>query len=99
MIEHVVPAGMRAALIVMLLAAPAFADDDFAGGTVIFARGTSLMKTDPRGKAETELATLPDKVAVRALRTDAGGTVLLANLGGTWRYQQGSRDDGGQTSR
>jgi hypothetical protein len=64
----------------------AHADDDYAGGTVIFARGSSLFRTDPRGKGETEIAQLPAKVSVRALRTDANGTVLLADLGGKWSW-------------
>jgi hypothetical protein len=78
---------MKAALAILLvLAAPAFADDDFAGATIIFARGGSLYRTDPKGKNETELAKLPDKAVVRALRTDALGKVLLADLGGTWSW-------------
>jgi hypothetical protein len=60
--------------------ARAFADDDFGGGTIVFARGAQLLRIDPRGKGETELATLPANTTVRALRTDADGTVLLADL-------------------
>ncbi|MEO7733972.1 MAG: hypothetical protein ABIY55_23615 [Kofleriaceae bacterium] len=63
----------------------AHADDDVTG-TVIFARGSSLMQVDAHGKAETELAKLPAKVTVRALRSDAGGTVLLADLAGKWAW-------------
>ncbi len=68
-------------------------DNDYAGGTVIFARGGSLIRTDPRGKGETELAKLPAKVSIRALRTDATGSVLLVDLGGKWSWMplDGSR--------
>jgi hypothetical protein len=62
------------------------ADDDFAGGIVIFARGSSLLQVDARGKGETEIAQLAAKIIVRALRSDAGGTVLLADLAGTWAW-------------
>ena len=62
------------------------ADDDFAGGTVIFARGAALFQVDAKGKAETQIAQLPAKVTVRALRSDAGGTVLLADLAGKWAW-------------
>jgi len=61
------------------------ADDDLTGN-VIFARGSSLFQVDARGKSETELAQLPAKVVVRALRSDAGGTVLLADLAGRWAW-------------
>jgi hypothetical protein len=62
------------------------ADDDFDGATVIFARGSSLFQIDAKGKAETEIAQLAAKVMVRALRSDAHGTVLLADLAGTWAW-------------
>ena len=78
---------MRAAAIglaILAAASPALADDDgLAGASVIFARGGSLFRVDAHGKGETEIATLPDKTTVRALRSDAGGSVLLADLGGT----------------
>jgi hypothetical protein len=64
----------------------AWADDDFAGATVIFARGSSLFQVDAKGKAETEIAQLAAKVTVRALRSDTGGTVLLADLAGKWAW-------------
>ena len=64
----------------------AWADDDFAGATVIFARGSSLFQIDAKGKAETEIAQLAAKVTVRALRSDAGGAVLLADLAGKWAW-------------
>jgi hypothetical protein len=64
----------------------AWADDEFAGATVIFARGSSLFQIGANGKAETEIAQLAAKVTVRALRCDAGGTVLLADLAGKWAW-------------
>jgi hypothetical protein len=81
--------GSLAALIV-LVASARFAradDDDFAGGTVIFARGGALVRVDPRGKGATEIAKLPADAHVRALRTDATAKVLLADLGGgNWAW-------------
>jgi len=70
------------------LAAPAHADDDddFAGASVIFVRGSSLYRVDARGRGETEIAQLAAKVTVRALRSDAGGAVLLADLAGKWAW-------------
>ncbi len=64
----------------------ALAEDELAGASIIFARGAALYRTDARGKGETQVASLPAKVAVRALRTDAQGTVLLADLGGKWSW-------------
>jgi hypothetical protein len=72
--------------VIALAAAPALADDDFAGATIVFAREGSLYRADPRGKNESELAKLPADANVRALRTDANGTVLLADVGGTWSW-------------
>lgn len=80
---------------VLVIATPAFADEDYGGATVIFARGSSLMRVDPRGRGETEVAKLAAKVAVRALRTDARGSVLLADLGGKWSWM---KLDGSQTT-
>lgn len=80
---------MRSLVVAAILAAlttPAIADDDFAGAYVIFARGEALIKTDPKGKAETELAKLPTNAPVRALRTDEAGKILLANVGGKWSW-------------
>jgi hypothetical protein len=81
---------MRAALAMLLVAALApiasAAEDEFAGTTIVFVRGSSLIKSDARGRGETELATLPAKVQVRALRTDALGKILLADVGGTWSW-------------
>ena len=61
------------------------ADDDL-GGSVVFARGGALVQIDPRGKGEVELAALPAKAQVRALRADAAGSVLLIDLAGRWAY-------------
>lgn len=78
---------MRAALaLVLALAAPAAAaPDELASGTVIFARGAELVQSDARGRDEHVIAQLP-KQPVRALRTDEGGTTLLADLGGKWYW-------------
>jgi hypothetical protein len=80
----------RAALaagIVVALGSGARADDeDYGRGQVIFARGTSLLRVDARGRGETEIATLGAKVAVRALRTDSEGKVLLVDLAGKWSW-------------
>jgi len=62
------------------------ADDDFAGATVIFARGSSLYRIDPSGRGETAIAQLAARTTVRALRTDAAGRVLLADLAGKWAW-------------
>src|SRR4029079_10165502 len=53
---------------------------------IVFARGDKLLTSDAKGKGETELVTLPAKVSVRALRTDALGQIVLADVGGTWSY-------------
>jgi hypothetical protein len=61
-------------------------DDDLANRTLVFARGSTLYKADAKGKIETEIATLPSKSAVRALRVDALGKVLLIDVGGSWSW-------------
>jgi len=71
---------------IALTAGVAWADDDFAGAAVIFTRGSSLFQVDAKGKAETEIAQLAAKVTVRALRSDAEGTVLLVDLAGKWAW-------------
>src|SRR5262249_46622049 len=75
-----------AAVIVLACPSAARADDEFDGASVIFARGASLYRVDPRGKGETEVAQLPSRTTVRALRSDARGTVLLADLAGAWAW-------------
>jgi hypothetical protein len=79
---------LRAVATVVLVAALAhtvFAED-VIDGNIVFARGTALIKADARGKGETTLATLPAKSVVRALRTDANGKILLADINGTWSW-------------
>ncbi len=80
---------MRLAIAIVLattaIAPSAFGDDkELDRASVVFARGDKLIRTDGKGKGEVELATLPAKAVVRALRTDAGGHVLLADLDGKW---------------
>ena len=83
---------MRTALAMSLVAALATgasasaADDEFAGTAIVFVRGSALIKSDGKGRGETEIATLADKAQVRALRTDAVGKILLADIGGTWSW-------------
>ncbi len=60
--------------------------DDLEGRSLVFVRGTSIIKTDAKGKTETEIATLPSKAKVRALRIDALGKVLLIDVGGSWSW-------------
>jgi hypothetical protein len=75
------------ALLIALVAAPASAArDDFGDGAIVFARGASLWRTDPRGKGPAvEVMALPGAAAdVRLLRSDAAGRVLLVDLAGTW---------------
>jgi hypothetical protein len=67
------------------LALPAQADE-LDGARVIFVRGSTLFQIEASGKGETELAQLAAKVTVRALRTDAQGQVLLADLAGKWAW-------------
>lgn len=78
---------VAATLVASCLLATAHADDkELDRATVVFARGDALYKTDGRGKTETQLAPLPAGAQVRALRTDARGTVLLADLSGKWSW-------------
>ncbi|HWO27017.1 MAG TPA: hypothetical protein VNO30_50150 [Kofleriaceae bacterium] len=67
----------------LALAQPA---DELSATTIVYARGAALYKSDARGKGEVELVTLPKGAAVRALRTDAAATVLLADVGGKWSW-------------
>ena len=68
---------------VLALAAPVAADDT-PPGSVIFARGAALIRSDAMGKGETEIAEISGHV--RSLRTDAAGKVLLANLDRRWAW-------------
>jgi hypothetical protein len=78
--------GLAVAGLAAGLAGTARADDDFGGASVIFARGSSVYRVDARGRGETEIAQLAAKITVRALRSDANGTVLLADLAGKWAW-------------
>jgi hypothetical protein len=81
--------GALAMLLVAALATPAAAGertDDLVNTTIVFARGGALIKSDARGKNETELTKLPDKAVVRGLRTDATGKILLVDLNGAWSW-------------
>jgi len=60
--------------------------DELSATTIVYARGAALYRSDARGKGEAELVPLPPRATVRALRTDAGGAVLLADLGGKWSW-------------
>lgn len=72
----------------MLTAHDAAASDPWQSDYIVFGRGTSLWRTDPRGKANAQLvANLPEgRVAtdVSALKTDAAGRVLLAEISSKW---------------
>ncbi len=81
----------RSALAILFIAALATCasagnDDELATSTIVFVRGSSLIKSDGKGRNEAEIATLPEKAQVRALRTDALGKILLADVGGTWSW-------------
>ncbi|MCE9580783.1 MAG: hypothetical protein K8W52_47155 [Deltaproteobacteria bacterium] len=80
--------GWGAAIAILIAIAPAaHADDEFGGGSVVFARGTSLWRTDARGKAATELVALPGKGEdVRAIRADAAGATLMVDVAGRWYW-------------
>lgn len=78
---------LRAVVVTLVLTATVGAtraDDDLAGRAIVFQRGNALIKADARGRGETQLATLADARPVRALRVDAFGKVLLADVGGVW---------------
>ena len=78
---------MKFVVALAMLAGIAHADD-YAGGSVIFARGDSLFRVEPNGRNEVPVATLASKAAVRALRTDATGQILLADIGGAWAWMR-----------
>lgn len=78
-----------AALAILVVSAPAAADDDPATRTIIFARDGSLVKADALGKNEQVL--VPVTGTVRTLRTDAKAKVLLVEAGddpatATWSW-------------
>jgi hypothetical protein len=77
---------LRALAVLAVLNGAAHASDDLGMRTIVFARGAKLVKSDARGKAEADLATLPAAGSVRALRTDALGKVLLADIAGSWSW-------------
>jgi hypothetical protein len=86
-------AAVAASVAIAAAALPAVAragddDDAIASHEVIFARDTSLWRTDAKGKGPpVEIATLSAPASdVRALATDAAGKVLLADVGGTWQW-------------
>lgn len=72
--------------LVVARTAHAAPDEALAKTTIVFARGNALYRATATGKDETELVKLPANKPVRALRTDAGGTVLLADVGGKWSW-------------
>jgi hypothetical protein len=80
---------MRGLVLIACLVAPgaALADDtELDRASVIYARGSMLYKSDGKGNGEVELAKLPHNGAVRALRTDARGNVLLVDVDGKWSW-------------
>jgi hypothetical protein len=83
-------AAVLAAALLLPLPAAAGKDDDFTGASVVFARGASLWRTDPRGKGPaTELVRLPAGAAasaVRAIRVDAGLHTMLVDVAGRWYW-------------
>src|SRR5689334_494378 len=76
--------------VALVLAAAATAqaapDDGLGSGAVIYARGDALYRSDAKGKNETQIAQLPPKTTVRALRSDGAGRVLLVDLAGKWSW-------------
>jgi len=81
----------RAVLVLVLATASQLASADevdprLVNSSIIYARGTALYKADARGKGEVELAQLPTKASIRAMRTSSDGKVLLVDLGGKWSW-------------
>lgn len=66
------------------------ATEQWQNDYIIFGRGTSLWRTDPRGKATARVvASLPEgRTAsdVAILKTDAAGRVLLAEIASQWYW-------------
>lgn len=75
-------------LLTIAAARVASAGVDDPQGRVLFARGTSLWATDPKGKLKAvEVVTLPagrSAADVRVIRTNAAGDRLVVDVGGTW---------------
>jgi len=79
-------AAQLAAVAVLAVTGGVASADDEAAGSVIFARGAALYRVDAAGRGETEIARLAAGTAVRALRSDAEGGTLLADLAGAWAW-------------
>ena len=81
-------AGVLAAAALVVAPAAAGNDEDFAGASIVFARDSSLWRTDPRGKdTAVEVVALPGPASdVRAVRSDAAGRVLLVDVAGHWYW-------------
>src|SRR5204863_9533416 len=62
---------IAASLAAVVASAAPVDDDRLANATIVYVRGTSVLKADARGKGEVELAQLPAKTTVRAMRTDS----------------------------
>jgi len=75
------------AVLTTVSAAHAAPVDDIAPRSIVFARGTSLVKADAYGRNESVIAALPaERKSVRALRTDSLGSILLADIDGVWSW-------------
>lgn len=81
---------LTCAALTALATSSAEAGEQWQNDYIIFGRATSLWRTDPRGKTTPQpVATLPDgKTAtdVTALKTDAAGKVLLAEISAQWYW-------------
>jgi hypothetical protein len=60
-------------------------DDEFANGSVIFARGDHLIQLQLKTKEEVELAAIGPR-KVHTLATDVAARVLLVGIEGTWYW-------------
>jgi hypothetical protein len=81
-----------AAIVLLVVARGATAqagdDEDYGGGSIVYAHGTSLWQTDAEGHGpETELVTLPGAASdVQHIRSSPDGSVLLFDSAGTWYW-------------
>lgn len=84
---RLVASALAGALTLAVAARPTVAGRDPVG-RVVFARGDALWLTDGAGKTPAvAIATLPAAASeVRTIRTDAGGTNLLVDVGGRWYW-------------